>query len=165
MPVQRSLSELQVQMAMDEELQRLMRVRVDAKQTVIDQPKKSNMFNKVLNYLCSLGMVVASVVRNFRIGGKKLQLDVHYLALSAYLMFAAVVFAAAESESKLIYKYTEILTSPFGKGLFLLFMSVILFDITRTIDSVTSICIMIVAMSNLVASLFTKTPEPIKEPE
>ena len=46
-----------------------------------------------------------------------------------------------------------------------MFISVLLFDITRTIDLATSICIIVVAMSNLVASLFTKVSEPAKEPE
>lgn len=80
------------------------------------------------------------------------------------MLLAALVFSAAEFEFKLIYKYIEFLVSPIGKGLFLLIIGVLMFDVTRKVDIIASICISLVGMSNLIASSFTKEPEPVEKP-
>ena len=120
-----------------------------------DKPMPSNKLNKILNYACAAGMIAVSVLRLVKYEGRGFHVDGFYFAFSLYLNLFAVILAAAEFELKLIYKYIEFLVSPLGKGFFLLFAGVLLFDNTILVDLIASICISLVGLSNLVAAFFT----------
>ena len=98
-------------------------------------------------------MIVASVLRLIRYEGRGFHVDGFYFAFSMYLILFAVILAAAELELRLIAKYVEFLVSPLGKGVFLLFIGILMFDQSKDVDSIASIVISLVGLSNLIAAL------------
>ena len=127
--------------------------RIEAQRRLIDRAEPSNKVNLILNFACAVGMIVAAVLRLIRYEGRGFHVDGFYFAFSMYLILFAVILAAAELELRLIAKYVEFLVSPLGKGVFLLFIGILMFDQSKDIDSIASIAISLIGLSNLVAAL------------
>lgn len=120
-----------------------------------NMPKEPRCFQKALkffNCLCAAVMLTAATTRLMEYDDKKVYMDGFYLVFTMYLLFFGVVLVSAEYEILIIMHYIEFLLSETGKGLFLIFVGVLLFDERRSVDFAASIIISIIGIFNLAAA-------------
>jgi FtsH-binding integral membrane protein len=84
---------------------------------------------KVLNYISALLMLVAAILRC--IAFKTSTDDPFFFLLTFYLFGFAVLLVIAEIKVKRVIVYVEILNSRIGKGMYVLFVGLLLFDEQR----------------------------------
>jgi hypothetical protein len=83
---------------------------------------------KVLNYISALLMLVAAILRCIAF---KTSTDPFFFLLTFYLFGFAVLLVIAEIKVKRVIVYVEILNSRIGKGMYVLFVGLLLFDEQR----------------------------------
>ena len=147
---QAMLSELRERLAYDEELQALLGVA--STQATIAEPHALHSSLKYLNYGCAIGMSTAAILRLTLYDSAAIFMDGFYLAFTVYLLLFAGLLAASEFEVQVIIRYVAFLLSSTGKGLFLLFVGLLLFDQKRTPDLVVSLITSLVGIVNIAAS-------------
>ena len=116
------------------------------------EPKGFQVCLKYFNYICAAAMLTAATSRLLEYDGTKVYMDGFYLIFTMYLLFFGIMLLSAEYEIMIIMKYIEFLLSETGKGLFLLFVGLLLFDERRPIDFFASIVISIIGVFNLAAA-------------
>ena len=104
-------------------------------------------------------MITSGVIRFITYDAKIIALDGFYLVFAAYLVLFGSIFGACEYETDSVKRYIEFLMSEFGKGIFLIFVGLLVFDTRRTVDLVSSLFITVVGVFNLAASLAPHVPE------
>ena len=77
-------------------------------------------------------MVSSASLRFLAYDSANIVMDGFYLAFTFYLYIFSMLLGSAESKYIHVLKYIEFLTSFYGKGLFQLFIGILLFDDTRT---------------------------------
>ena len=83
---------------------------------------------------------------------KAIFMDGFYLAFTFYLYIFGVLLGTAEYEYIKVLKYIEFLVSNTGKGTFLIFIGILLFDDTRAVDLWASMIISLIGIFNLIVS-------------
>jgi hypothetical protein len=81
-------------------------------------------------------------------------MDGFYVIFTCYLLVFSMFLFSAEYEFLVIVKYLACLTSYWGKGLFQVFVGVLLFDDRRVFELVASLYLLIVGMFNIVMGCF-----------
>jgi len=119
-------------------------------------PERSALYQivKVLNYICSIAMFLTALIRYSQYDAKVILMDGFYLAFTFYLFIFGILLAAAEYEVIHILKYIEFLITQTGKGFFLIFIGVLLFDNRRTVDLWASLTLTLVGLFNLMITCF-----------
>ena len=119
-------------------------------------PEKSAVYSivKALNYICAVAMFGTALVRYSEYDAKIILMDGFYLAFTFYLFIFGILLAAAEYEVVHILKYIEFLITQTGKGLFLIFIGVLLFDNRRAVDLWASLSLTLVGIFNLMVTCF-----------
>ena len=130
--------------------------------------KKSSVTNKkqidktciericqVMNYMTVISLLSASVVRFTHWGdevkeGEKPK-DPFFYLLTIYLIPFAILIFAAELRWQRMLKYFEFLGYSHGKGLFFIFVALLLFDTQYPVDTGVSIGVTFVGIFNLVS--------------
>ena len=79
-------------------------------------------------------------------------MDGFYLAFTFYLYIFGVLLGTAEYEYIKVLKYIEFLVSNTGKGTFLIFIGILLFDDTRAVDLWASMIISLIGIFNIIVS-------------
>jgi hypothetical protein len=97
-------------------------------------------------------MFITASIRYFNYDSKAIFMDGFYLAFTFYLYIFGILLGTAEYEYITVLKYIEFLVSSAGKGIFLVFIGILLFDDTRTIDLWASLVISIIGLFNLIVS-------------
>ena len=113
---------------------------------------------KSLNYICAGVMLMTSLIRFqlYYLDSSTVFMDGFYLAFTAYLGVFAALLASAEYQYVNILKYIEFLITQTGKGVFLIFVGVLLFDNRRKVDLWASITLTLVGIFNLMLSCVKK---------
>ena len=114
---------------------------------------------KKLNYFCSLVMIGTSGFRFYEFDTEKIFMDGFYLAFTVYLSIFGLILAAAEYQFVNILKYLEFLFYEQGKGFFLLFVGVLLFDPRTTSDLFASLLLTLVGLFNLMIGWVSDSSE------
>lgn len=99
-------------------------------------------------------MFVTALVRYSEYDAKVILMDGFYLAFTFYLFIFGIILAAAEYEVIHILKYIEFLITQTGKGVFLIFIGVLLFDNRRVVDLWASLSLTLVGIFNLFLRCF-----------
>ena len=109
---------------------------------------------RVFNYMCSFTMFLTALIRYSQYDANQILMDGFYLAFTFYLFIFGILMAAAEYQVIHILKYIEFLTTQSGKGFFLIFIGVLLFDTRRTIDLWASLSLTLVGLFNFMVKCF-----------
>lgn len=142
----------------DYDLLSLISVAKHFKEIQEQMPEKSTLSKilKALNYISGVTMFIAATLRFIDYDAKVIFMDGFYLAFTFYLYLFGLLIGAAEYQFVQIMKYVEFLISPGGKGMFLLFVGILLFDDRRLIDLWASLSISLIGMFNLIDSCMTE---------
>ena len=97
-------------------------------------------------------MFGASFIRFTCSDPKLLMGDGFYLAFTFYLFVFGILLTAAEYEIVFILKYMEIMFSDAGKGSFLMFIGILLFDEKKVVEFWAGIYLVLVGVLNLIAA-------------
>ena len=159
---QAMLDELRERLTYDEELQTLLGVA--STQATITEPHVLHSSLKYLNYGCALGMSTAAILRLTCYDSAVIFMDGFYLAFTVYLLLFAGLLAASEYQVQVIIRYVAFLLSSTGKGLFLLFIGLLLFDQKRIPDLVVSLITSLVGIVNIAVSFIREKPQK-EDPE
>lgn len=106
-------------------------------------------------------MVSSASLRFLAYDSANIVMDGFYLAFTFYLYIFSMLLVSAESKYIHVLKYIEFLTSFYGKGLFQLFIGILLFDDTRTEDIFASVMLSLIGLFNIVVGYIYK-PEDDK---
>ena len=106
-------------------------------------------------------MVSSASLRFLAYDSANIVMDGFYLAFTFYLYIFSMLLGSAESKYIHVLKYIEFLTSFYGKGLFQLFIGILLFDDTRTEDIFASVMLSLIGLFNIVVGYIYK-PEDDK---
>lgn len=109
----------------------------------------------ILNYLTVLALIAASVVRFTHFTGEDAPSDPFFYLLTIYLIPFALLVLFAELRYARVLKYFEFLGHQHGKGLFLVFLSLLIFDTKYPVDTAVSVGATIVGIFNLVTMCIT----------
>jgi len=109
-------------------------------------------------------MFLTAIIRYSEYNAKIIFMDGFYLAFTFYLFIFGILLAAAEYEVVHILKYIEFLISQSGKGFFLIFIGVLLFDNRRAVDLWASLTLTLVGLFNLMATCFPEYTDKPSEP-
>ena len=105
----------------------------------------------VMNYLTVVALISASVVRFTNFSGEEKPTDPFYYLLTFYLIPFGLLVLTAELRVQRVLKYFEFLGYQHGKGLFFIFVALLIFDTKYPVDLCVSIGITFVGIFNLVA--------------
>lgn len=106
---------------------------------------------QVMNYLSILAIVVAAVCRFTYFSGDEAPSDPFYYMLTFYLFPIAGLLVVAEMQWQKFLKYFQFLGFLYGKGLFMCFISLLLFDTKYPVDTGVSVALTLVGLFNIVA--------------
>ena len=84
---------------------------------------------KVLNYLAAMLMLVSVIFRFFEF--KLLHHEPFFFLFTFYLMFFSAVLIIAELKMRGLLMYVEFINGRIGKGMFILFVGLLMFDEQR----------------------------------
>ena len=108
---------------------------------------------KVMNYLTALVMIADVICRFFNFAKSK---DPFFFLLTFYLIGFAVLLVIAEAGIRKVLVYVEILSGRKGKGFYLLFVGLLVFDTTYTSDTVCGLIIFLVGVYNILVGFMRK---------
>ena len=109
---------------------------------------------QVMNYMTEIALLSASVVRFTYFGEAETETrkkDPFFYLLTIYLIPFAMLIFFAELRWQRLLKYFEFLGYQHGKGLFFIFVALLLFDTQYPVDTGVSIAVTFVGIFNLVA--------------
>ena len=104
-----------------------------------------------MNYMTVIGLLSASIVRFTEFGATDKPSDPFFYMLTIYLIPFALLILFAELRWQRMLKYFEFLGYQHGKGLFLIFVALLLFDTEYPVDTGVSIAITFVGIFNIIA--------------
>ena len=107
---------------------------------------------KVLNYIASAIMIFTSIWRLAQMNILTFFVDCFYTGFSVYLTLFGILLAAAEYQFVNILKYIEFLITYSGKGMFLIFVGVLLFDNQKQVDLIASLSLSMIGLFNIIVS-------------
>ena len=108
-------------------------------------------------------MFITASIRYLNYDSKAIFMDGFYLAFTFYLYIFGLLLGTAEYEYITVLKYIEFLVSSTGKGTFLIFIGLLLFDPKRAIDLWASLIISLIGFFNIIISFMTPVGVPKKE--
>ena len=106
---------------------------------------------QVMNYMTVIGLMSASVVRFTYFSGEDSPSDPFFYLLTIYLIPFALLILFAELRWQRMLKYFEFMGYQQGKGLFFIFVALLLFDTEYPVDTAVSIAVTFVGLFNIVA--------------
>ena len=104
---------------------------------------------KILNYVSALIIILDVVMRFFNF---QTATDPFYFILTFYLIGFAVLLAIAEAGIKKILVYIEFLNGRMGKGLFIVFIGLLMFDEKFKSDLFIGIAVFLIGVFNIMVS-------------
>jgi hypothetical protein len=109
---------------------------------------------KNLNYASALLMVVDLV---FRFTSFRTEKDYFFFLLTFYLMGFSLLLVIAEVGIERIIVYVDFLNRPIGKGVYIMFVGLLIFDDKRKSDMVIAIILVLIGLVNMLASCVINT--------
>jgi len=103
-------------------------------------------------------MVASASLRFIAYDSVNVVMDGFYLAFTFYLYIFSVLLGSAEYKFIHVLKYIEFLTSSYGKGLFQLFIGILLFDDSRSEDIFASVILSLIGLFNIIVGYIYKVP-------
>jgi len=103
-------------------------------------------------------MVASASLRFIAYDSANVVMDGFYLAFTFYLYIFSVLLGSAEYKFIHVLKYIEFLTSSYGKGLFQLFIGILLFDDSRSEDIFASVILSLIGLFNIIVGYIYKVP-------
>lgn len=104
-------------------------------------------------------MVATASLRFIAYDSANVRMDGFYLAFTFYLYIFSLLLGSAEYKFIHVLKYIEFLTSNYGKGLFQLFIGILLFDNSSTQDIFASVFLSLIGLFNFVVGYIYILPE------
>ena len=98
-----------------------------------------------------LALCAAAVVRFCNFGSDEAPKDPFYYMLTFYLFPVAALLVAAELQWQRVIKYFQFLGFLYGKGLFMVFIALLLFNTDFPVDTAVSVGMTLVGLFNIVA--------------
>ena len=103
----------------------------------------------ILNFLIILGLCAAAVVRFTYFGSNEAPSDPFFYILTFYLFPFAGLLLVAQLQWQRVLKYFQFLGFLYGKGFFMIFVALLLFDTQYPVDTAISILMTLVGFFNL----------------
>jgi peptidoglycan/LPS O-acetylase OafA/YrhL len=103
-----------------------------------------------LNFLTILAMCAAAIVRFTYFGKDDGPTDPFFYIFTFYLFPFAGLLLISELRYERVLKYFEFLGYQYGKGMFMLFVALLLFDTTYPADTAISVFMSLVGIFNLI---------------
>ena len=107
---------------------------------------------QALNFLSILALCAAAIVRFTYFGDEQAPKDPFFFMLTFYLFPMAALLLAAEMQYQRVLKYFQFLGYLYGKGLFMVFVALLLFDAKFPVDTAVSVAVSLVGFFNIVAT-------------
>ena len=123
-------------------------------------PEKT-FFSKMIkgfNYICSVAMFTTAIYRFVTYDAAKIKMDGFYLAFTVYLLVFGILLTAAEYQYIKILQYIEFLASQRGRGFFLLWIGILLFEPKKDVDLWASLTLTLVGLFNIILSCMKDKP-------
>ena len=108
-------------------------------------------------------MICTATLRYIEYDKDNILMDGFYLAFTFYLYIFSLLLGTAEYKYIHVLKYIEVLITNVGKGLFLLFIGILLFDDSRSIDLTASIVLSFIGIFNIIIGCVKQTPQTIDQ--
>lgn len=119
---------------------------------------------RIMNYFSCFIMVASASLRFIAYDSANVVMDGFYLAFTFYLYIFSLLLGSAEYKYIHVLKYIEFLTSFYGKGLFQLFIGILLFDNSRSEDIFASVLLSLIGLFNMVVGYIYKPSEKFEKP-
>lgn len=116
-----------------------------------------NYIVHILNFFVILSLCAAAIVRFTYFAKEDSPSDPFFYILTCYLFPFAGLLLVAEIQYQTILKYFQFLGLLHGKGLFMIFVALLLFDTDYPVDIAASILISLVGIFNLVVHCMAPT--------
>jgi hypothetical protein len=107
---------------------------------------------KALNYATVLIIAANAILRFFNFDKVT---DPFYFILTFYMLFFAALLLIAEIGIKRILVYIEFLNGRMGKGLYIIFIGLLMFDDKFKLDMLFGIAVFLVGIFNILLSCMT----------
>ena len=108
---------------------------------------------QIVNVLSILGLLATAVVRFTLFGaGENAPKDPFFYLMTIYLIPFCFLLISAELKWARVLKYVQFLGYQHGKGLFFIFIALLLFDTERSLDVVMSIVVTFVGIFNMITA-------------
>ena len=104
-------------------------------------------------------MIATATLRYIEYDSNNILMDGFYLAFTFYLYIFSLLLGTAEYKYIHILKYIEVLITNVGKGLFLLFIGILLFDDSRSVDLTASVLLSFIGIYNVIVGCLQPTIE------
>ena len=104
-----------------------------------------------LNWITYLALTVDIVVRFVNFGSDKAPKDPFYYMLTFYLIPVVALLVCAELQWQRVIKYFQFLGYLYGKGMFMIFIALLLFNADWPFDTAVSVGMTLVGLFNVVA--------------
>ena len=105
-----------------------------------------------LNFLSILALIAAAIARFTYFGDSEAPTDPFFYILTFYLFPVAALLMVAELGFQSVLKYFAFLGTFHGKGFFIMFVALLLFDTNFPVDATVSIILTLVGIFNMVAT-------------
>ena len=128
---------------------------------ILDKMPEKSFFQKLIkgfNYICSVSMFITAIYRFATYDAVKIKMDGFYLAFTIYLFVFGGLLIAAEYQYIKILQYIEFLASQRGKGFFMIWIGILLFDPQKQVDLWSSLSLTIVGIFNIILSCMKDKP-------
>ena len=108
---------------------------------------------KIVNILSILGLLADTIVRfSLFNAGEAAPTDPFYYLLTIYMIPFCVLLICAELKWTRVLKYVQFLGYQHGKGLFFIFIALLLFDTDHPLDAITSVIVTFVGIFNMITA-------------
>ena len=108
---------------------------------------------QIINVLCILGLLANAVVRFTLFGaGEDAPKDPFFYLMTIYLIPFCFLLISAELKWTRVLKYVQFLGYQHGKGLFFIFIALLVFDTERALDVVVSLVVTFVGIFNMITA-------------
>ena len=104
------------------------------------------------NFISILALVASGVSRLTYFGEKDSPSDPFFYILTIYLFPMAALMLIAEMSWHRVLKYFQFLGNMYGKGFFMIFVALLLFDTAFPVDAAVSITLSLIGILNLLAT-------------
>lgn len=106
-------------------------------------------FVRYLTFLATVLIFADAIYRMFSFGTAT---DPYFFILTFYLIGFAVLLGVAEIRFKKIIVYIEFMRGRLGKGIYIVLVGLLIFDVSRIVELVFSCMLILIGMTNIVAS-------------
>jgi drug/metabolite transporter (DMT)-like permease len=115
---------------------------------------------KGLNYTCAVLMLIDIVLRFMSF---KSETDLFFFLLTFYLFGFSALLILAELNIRRVVVYVEFLNGRIGKGLYVVFVGLLLFDETRKWDMIFAIVMVLVGFLNILLGCMRDSKHDYKD--